>query len=100
MLVFKSNEFIDWLKKLRDRKAQLRIAVALDRMTQGKTGDVRPVGSGVSEMRLHFGPGYRLYFFSHNNCTYYLLAGGDKSSQADDIRRAIELKNQALEKLK
>jgi putative addiction module killer protein len=99
MLVFKSDEFIDWLKKLRDRQAQLRIAVALDRMAQGKTGDVRPVGSGVSEMRLHFGPGYRLYFFSRNNCTYYLLAGGDKSSQADDIRRAIELKKQALEKL-
>ena len=99
MIVFKSDEFIDWLKKLRDRQAQLRIAVALDRMAQGKTGDVRPVGSGVSEMRLHFGPGYRLYFFNHDGSTYYLLAGGDKSSQADDIRRAIELKKQALEKL-
>jgi putative addiction module killer protein len=68
-------------------------------MAQGKTGDVRPVGSGVSEMRLHYGPGYRLYFFNHDGNTYYLLAGGDKSSQADDIRRAIELKKQALEKL-
>jgi putative addiction module killer protein len=69
-------------------------------MSQGKIGDVQPVGSGVSELRLHFGPGYRLYFFSHGGHAYYLLAGGDKSSQAEDIKKAINLKKQVLETLK
>lgn len=97
MRVFKSADFIDWLKNLRDRQAQRRIAVAIDRMSQGHLGDVRPVGSGVSEMRLHFGPGYRLYFFTHLDHAYYLLGGGDKDTQSEDIRRAIALKTAFLE---
>lgn len=97
MIIHRTDQFMDWLKRLRDRQAQRRIAVAIDRMEQGKFGDVRPVGSGVSETRLHFGPGYRLYFFQQGDRIYYLLAGGDKSSQADDIRRAIELRARLLE---
>ena len=100
MLIYKSDEFLEWLKKLRDRQGRYRIAIAIDRMADGRLGDIRPVGSGVSEMRLHFGPGYRLYFFSHGNSIYYLLAGGDKSTQTEDIKRAIEMKAKALETLK
>ena len=99
MIIHKTYQFMDWLRRLRDQQAQRRIAVVIDRMEEGKFGDVRPVGSGVSEARLHFRPGYRLYFFQHGERIYYLVAGGDKSTQADDIRRAIEMKARILEDL-
>ncbi len=99
LTVFKTDHFVDWVRQLRDARARRQILIAVDRMEQGNFGDVRPVGSGVSETRLHFGPGYRLYFFEFGGRVFYLVGGGDKSSQTDDIRRAIAMKARILEDL-
>jgi putative addiction module killer protein len=80
--------FREWLRTLRDRAAALRIADRIQRMAHGNMGDVKPVGSGVSELRLDFGPGYRLYFTRRGPTIYLLLCGGDKSTQARDIEIA------------
>lgn len=84
-------EFASWLKALRDRAAVQRIAVRLSRMQLGNLGDVAPVGEGVSEARIHYGPGYRLYFVRRGEVVIVLLCGGDKSGQARDIERAKTL---------
>jgi len=81
-------DFDRWLKKLRDREGQLRIRKRLVRLADGHFGDCKPVGAGVHELRLFFGPGYRVYFMEHGGIVILLLAGGDKDSQADDIVRA------------
>lgn len=81
-------EFESWLDGLRDKKAQVRIAARLRHAEAGNLGDCRAVGGGVCEMRVHFGPGYRLYFAREGSVVIVMLAGGDKSSQAGDIRRA------------
>ena len=83
--------FSKWLRGLRDRLARVRIQARIDRMRAGNVGDVKPVGEGISEMRIHYGPGYRVYFTRRGSRLIVLLAGGDKSSQPDDIRKAIEL---------
>ena len=83
--------FAAWLKALRDRIAVQRIAVRLDRMQLGNLGDVQPVGDGVSEARIHCGPGRRLYFIRRGETLIVLLCGGDKSTQARDIERAKSL---------
>ncbi len=89
--VIQSPVFKAWLKKLRDVQAQLRIADRIQRMKVGNFGDVEPVGEGVSEARIHVGPGYRLYFIRRGPTVVVLLCGGDKSSQKRDIGKAKTL---------
>jgi putative addiction module killer protein len=76
---------------LRDRQARARIQVRIDRLSLGNPGDVRPVGEGVSELRIDYGPGYRIYFVQRGIEIVVLLAGGDKRTQARDIRTALDL---------
>jgi putative addiction module killer protein len=80
--------FAAWLGELRDRAARARIVARLRRIEIGNLGDVKPVGDGVSELRLSHGPGYRLYFARRGEVVIILLCGGDKASQAKDIRSA------------
>ena len=80
--------FARWLSGLRDRTARARIAVRIDRLALGNPGDVKPVGAGVSEMRIDHGPGYRVYFARRGKVVVLLLSGGDKKSQARDIAAA------------
>lgn len=89
--VIQSATFSRWLNSLRDQQARARIQVRIDRLSLGNAGDVKPVGSGVSEMRIDHGPGYRVYFKQHGAFVVVLLCGGDKRTQVADIRRAIEL---------
>lgn len=84
-------EFSEWLGALRDGRAKRAIAARIDRLARGNPGDVRPVGHGVSELRIRYGPGYRVYFVKRGQVLIVLLCGGDKSSQDADIARAQEL---------
>lgn len=83
--------FADWFENLRDGQARARIQIRIRRLSLGNPGDVRPVGEGVSEMRIDYGPGYRVYFVQRGRELVVLLAGGDKSTQARDIQTALEL---------
>ena len=83
--------FEDFLNGLRDERAKAKISARIHRLANGNAGDVAPVGGGVSELRLHFGPGYRVYFMRHGQTLIMLLCGGDKSTQDRDIKRAKEL---------
>lgn len=87
----KTDEFAQWLDGLRDIKARARVQARLDRMAEDNPGDVKPVGEGVSELRIDFGPGYRVYFKSRGRELIVLLAGGDKKTQATDIKVALRL---------
>jgi len=87
----RSSVFDEWLKDLQDKKGKARILARLDSAIAGNFGDCEPVGQGVSEMRVHYGPGYRVYFVRSGASTYVLLAGGDKGSQKRDINHAIEM---------
>jgi putative addiction module killer protein len=89
--LIRSSEFDGWLSKLADQKAKARILARLRSATFGNFGDCEPVGEGVSEMRIHAGPGYRVYFVRIGTTVYVLLTGGDKSSQKRDIARAKSL---------
>ena len=80
--------FAKWFKSLRDLQAQARIVARIRRLELGNPGDVRPVGEGLSEMRIDYGPGYRLYFKQDGDTVVILLCGGDKKTQARDIARA------------
>ena len=80
--------FADWLNGIRDKATQARIRVRIQRLAAGNLGDIRPVGGGVSELRLHFGPGYRVYLAQQGSSWILLLCGGDKSSQQKDIQTA------------
>jgi len=80
-----------WFRRLRDRQARVRIDNRIRRLSLGNPGDVRPVGEGVSEIRIGYGPGYRVYFAQRGEALVVLLAGGDKDSQERDIGRALEL---------
>lgn len=80
-----------WFKKLRDKQARARIRARVRRLEVGHLGDARPVGGGVMEMRVNYGPGYRVYYCRRGQSVVVLLAGGDKGSQARDIKRAIKL---------
>ena len=86
-----TDVYAQWLEKLRDRQAKARIAIRIRRLSLGNPGDVRPVGGGVSEIRIDYGPGYRVYFLKQGETLVVLLAGGDKNSQADDITKARNL---------
>lgn len=92
--VRKTGIFSDWFENLKDRKARARIQARIDRVEMGNFGDVAPVGEGVSEMRIFYGPGYRVYFIKQNSVVVILLSGGDKSSQNKDIVKAKELAKQ------
>lgn len=89
--VFTTQVFDDWFAGLRDARGRVRIQARIDRAVLGNFGDCAPVGAGVSEMRIHHGPGYRVYFAQRGLEVVILLAGGDKSSQAKDIARALDL---------
>jgi putative addiction module killer protein len=91
--VVQSATFAKWLSKLDDRQAGARIQVRIDRLALGNPGDVKPVGSGVSEMRIDYGPGYRIYFMRRGPIVAILLCGGTKRTQQADIRRATEIAN-------
>ena len=80
--------FDKWMDSLRDRAAQARVQVRIDRLSVGNFGDVRPVGDGVAELRIDYGPGYRIYFVRRGNTVVVLLCAGDKRPQSADIQRA------------
>lgn len=90
----RTRDYADWIKKLKDFRAQARIADRIDRLAAGNPGDVKPVGDGVSELRINYGPGYRVYFIRDGSVVYVLLCGGDKSIQDKDIRLAKKLAQQ------
>ena len=92
--VRRTPDFDAWLRGLRDRAARARILVRIDRLALGNPGDVRPVGEGVSELRIPYGPGYRVYFVRHGEMLVILLCGGDKSTQNRDIATASTLARQ------
>jgi putative addiction module killer protein len=89
--VRQTDRFKGWLEALRDNNARIRIAARIRRMESGNFGDVEPVGEGVSEMRIHYGPGYRVYFIQQGQEVVVLLCGGDKSKQDRDIARAKDM---------
>lgn len=89
-----TDTFDDWFVGLRDRMAQKRIQARIRRVELGNFGDCEPVGDGVSEMRIHYGPGYRVYFVRRGMEIVILLAGGDKSTQSQDIKTALNLVRQ------
>lgn len=92
--LIRSATFDHWLSGLRDRRAVARIAARLDRLASGNPGDAQPVGDGVSELRINYGPGYRVYFIQRGPVLIILLCGGDKSSQDRDIKQAKVLAEQ------
>ena len=89
--VQKTEEFAEWLSNLVDQKALAKIVSRIERLGLGNAGDVKPVGEGVSEMRVSYGPGYRVYFKQTGKSIVLLLCGGDKSTQDKDIKRAKEI---------
>ena len=87
----KTDHFVQWLDDLSDFQARARIQARIERLATGNPGDVEPVGEGVSELRINYGPGYRVYFKKRGRELIVLLAGGDKSTQAKDIKTALRL---------
>ncbi len=81
-------EFAKWLKALRDIRAKAKVLVRIERLADGNSGNVKAVGGGVSELKIDFGPGYRVYFANRGEALIILLTGGDKDSQADDVKKA------------
>jgi len=89
--VIETEAFSLWLASLKDRTTRLRLSLRLRKASHGNLGDVKPVGDGVFEMREFFGPGWRMYYIERGGAIIVMLGGGDKSSQRNDIRRAIQL---------
>lgn len=92
--VKKTEPFKKWYKKLKDDTAKARIAMRVMQVEHGKLGDTKSVGDGIFEMRIDYGPGYRLYYMNVNGEVIFLLIGGDKSTQQRDIEKAKELKKE------
>lgn len=86
-----TDEYESWFERLRDREVRFRIIARIRRLSLGNLGDVKPVGEGVSELRITYGPGYRIYIKQQGETLIVLLAGGDKSSQKRDVERAKQL---------
>lgn len=82
------SPYAQWLLGLRDARAKAKIIMQVDKMELGLFGDVEPIGEGLSELRIHYGPGYRVYYGKEGNHVYLLLCGGDKSTQSKDIKKA------------
>jgi len=93
----KTEIFTKWFDGLKDRRARARIQARIDRVEMGNFGDVAPVGEGISELRIFYGPGYRVYFIQRSSVVIILLSGGDKSTQVSDITRAKEIAKQIEE---
>lgn len=89
--IIRTEGFAEWFRRLKDAKGKARIIARLDAAALGNFGDCEPVGEGVSEMRVHTGPGYRLYFTRRGRVVYVLLLAGNKSTQQRDIKRAIQM---------
>jgi putative addiction module killer protein len=89
--VRKTEVFVRWLDGLHDIRARARILVRIERLAAGNPGDVEPVGGGISELRINYGPGYRVYYKQIGKIMIILLAGGDKRTQAKDIKTALRL---------
>ena len=88
MEIRQTDVYATWFRRVRDREARIRIDRQIRRLSLGNPGDVQPVGGGVSELRINYGPGYRVYFLQRGEALIILLAGGDKDSQTWDIQRA------------
>lgn len=86
-----SSKFRSWLKRLKDDTGKARIVARINRLMEGLPGDVAPVGQGISELRIHHGPGYRVYFHQQGDLLVILLCGGDKGSQSRDIEAARQI---------
>jgi putative addiction module killer protein len=95
--VRRTEEFAEWLSSLRDKQGRARIFDRIYRLEQGNPGKTRSVGAGVIEMKIDFGPGYRVYYIQHGQLLILLLCGGDKSTQAKDIKRAKAIASQWAE---
>jgi putative addiction module killer protein len=93
--VRQTDLFANWLRKLRDEQARARIQIRIRRLSLGNFGDVKPVGEGVSELRIDYGPGYRVYFHQTGNLLVLLLVGGIKKTQDSDIVKAKQLAKEA-----
>nr|VFJ49797.1 MAG: putative addiction module killer protein [Candidatus Kentron sp. DK]VFJ60983.1 MAG: putative addiction module killer protein [Candidatus Kentron sp. DK] len=89
--IYTTEVFDNWFANLRDKRAAKRVQARIRRAELGNFGDCEPVGEGVSEMRIHYGPGYRVYFTRHGMEIVILLAGGDKSTQSKDIKTALRI---------
>lgn len=96
-VIYTTEAFDAWFSGLRDRSAKTRIQTRIDRAEDGNFGDCEPVGEGVSEMRIHYGPGYRVYFIKRGLEVVVLLAGGDKATQGKDIKAALKLAKELKE---
>jgi putative addiction module killer protein len=97
MEIRKTEFFAEWLTELRDIQARARVQARIERLREGNGGDVHPVGEGVSELRIHYGPGYRVYFKQRGRELIILLAGGDKRTQPKDIKTALRLSRELIE---
>lgn len=91
MKKIESGKFSSWLKKLKDNTGKARIVARINRLLEGLPGDIAPVGQGVSELRIHHGPGYRVYFYQQGDTLVILLCGGDKGTQSRDIETAHQV---------
>ena len=91
VIIRKTEHYVKWLNNLRDIKAKARILVRIERLAGRNPGDVKPVGEGVSELRINYGPGYRVYFKNVGQELVILLAGGIKRTQTSDIKTALDL---------
>jgi putative addiction module killer protein len=89
--VRKTDPYVQWLDGLRDIRARAKVLARVERLVTGNPGDIRPVGEGVTEMRIDYGPGYRVYYKIHGNKMIILLTGGDKRTQTADIKKALSL---------
>lgn len=90
-IIKRSEDFDEWLKKLRDTKGKIKILSRIDNARRDNFGDAKALGGGLSEMRIHYGPGYRLYYTREGEIVYFLLVGGDKSTQQQDIAKARKM---------